>query len=161
MAEPDPEQVKKMHHYFAVECNNRAWELAEKESRTGDENEELEQAANASAYHWAKIGNAINDARADLLLAEVAAHQGNGLRSLSLAKKCSEVFAGEGSDWDKAFVHLELALAHTVAGNHEQVGDELEEASRRGELLAEQSDRDFFSESQQRIVGLIEARRSA
>lgn len=161
MADPNPDLVKKMHHFFAVECNNRAWELAEQEPRTGEEDEELEKTAHAAAYHWAQIGNAINDARASLLLAEVAAQRGHGARSLSLAQNCREVFAQDGSDWDKAFVHLELALAHTVVGNHEQVSNELDEAARRGELLVEQSDRDFFTESQQRIVGLIDARRSA
>ena len=56
------------HKRFAVECNNRAWDLAEKEGRTPDEDSQMLCAAYASSWHWSKIGQPVNAMRADALL---------------------------------------------------------------------------------------------
>ena len=98
--------------------------------------------------------------RARLLLAEVAAHDLDGKRALSLAQECSAYFEehkAEATDWDRAFASLELAYAHAVSGNQENVGPLLDKATQRGEQLPEKADRDFFSESLARISKLIEA----
>lgn len=43
------------HRYFAATTNNRAWELSVKE-RTAREDQEMLNAAHASAYHWSAVG---------------------------------------------------------------------------------------------------------
>ena len=158
MSLPDSEQINKMHRYFAVECNNRAWELAEQSSRSPDEDAELMTTAHAAAYHWSKVGTPINDIRARQLLAEVHAQSGDGARALALAESCREFFEQEeGSEWDRAFTSLELAFAHAVSGHRDEAAQFLEEASRRGEQIAEKGERDFFVETHQRIADRIAA----
>ncbi|MFP6865201.1 MAG: hypothetical protein VCA35_04610 [Roseibacillus sp.] len=118
MSGPDPEKVQKMHRYFAVECNNRAWELAELAVRSEEEDHELRINAHAAAYHWAKVGTPVNDMRARILLAEVAAQHGNGELALQLAGQGCAFFENEeGTEWDRAIGTLELAYAHAVSGS--------------------------------------------
>jgi hypothetical protein len=45
-----PDEIKKAHRWFAVEGNNRAWDLAAKASRTPAEDSEMLLAAYAAAY---------------------------------------------------------------------------------------------------------------
>lgn len=157
MAVPDPELISRMHRFFAVECNNRAWELTEQSSRSEEEAHEMRTTAHAAAFHWAKVGMPVNEMRARLLLAEVAAQDGNGPLALALAKSCCDFFENEeGTGWDRAFSTLELAYAHAVCGQEVEVSPLLEKASAQGEQLAEKGERDFFTETRQRISGLIE-----
>lgn len=156
MAAPDPDLIDKMHRYFAVECNNRAWELAERESRTADEEHELRSNAHAAGHHWSKVGTPVNDARAKQLLAEVYAQAGDGRQALALAQECHRFFTGkDGTDWDRAFATLELAFAHAVNGDSDEAARLLEKAASQGEHLTEQSEREFFAESHERIAGRI------
>jgi hypothetical protein len=69
MSRPDPEAVEKMHRFFAVECNNRAWELTEQTSRSEEETHEMRTTAHAADYHWAVLGPPVNRVRARILLA--------------------------------------------------------------------------------------------
>lgn len=157
---PDQDQIDKMHRYFAVECNNRAWELTEQATRTPEESRELREVAHATAYHWSKVGGEINNMRARTLLAEVAAHEQDGARALQLATECSQYFENgcpESTEWDRAFSTLELAYASAINGRTEEVASLLEKAAARGEQLAEKGDRKFFKDSHQRISSLIEA----
>jgi hypothetical protein len=157
MGLPDPEHLAKMHQYFAVECNNRGWELAELASRSAEETEELRNNAHAAAFHWSKVGTPVNEMRARLLLAEVAAHEGKGEEALLLATECCRFFRREGTEWDRAFGTLELAYAQAVCSNGKEVAPLLKEASSRAEQLAEKGDREFFTQCFERISGLIEA----
>jgi len=158
MSGPDPEKVQKMHRYFAVECNNRAWELAELAVRSEEEDHELRINAHAAAYHWAKVGTPVNDMRARILLAEVAAQHGNGELALQLAGQGCAFFENEeGTEWDRAIGTLELAYAHAVSGSKNEVASLLEKAVSRGEQLAEKGDREYFAESHRRIVTRITA----
>ena len=40
------------HHYFSVECFNRAWDLMDKPTRSADENEQMLRLSLASHWHW-------------------------------------------------------------------------------------------------------------
>ena len=153
MSLPEPELIEKMHRYFAVECNNRAWDLTEKTDRSSDEDRELSDCAHAAAYHWSQVGTPVNDARARLLLAEVYAQGGRGPEALALAKECCEFFEREkeSTAWDRAFGMLELAYAHAVNGEGETARALLEEAAARGEQLADKGDREFLAASRERI----------
>ena len=57
MSKPDDETVERMHGCFAVEFNNRGWDLTAQDIRADDENREMLQCAYSAAFHWAKIGN--------------------------------------------------------------------------------------------------------
>ncbi len=83
------------HRYFAIETNNRAWELAGHE-RTGEEEQEMLHAAHASALHWAAIGTQLNVMRATMLLALVHALMDDGGRALTYADEMRSFFLQRG-----------------------------------------------------------------
>lgn len=59
------------HKYFAIECNNRAWDLAS-QARTAAEDQELRLTAHTAAHHWNAVGEELHRMRATMLLAEAA-----------------------------------------------------------------------------------------
>jgi hypothetical protein len=69
---PDvPFDFAKAHRWVATECNNVAWELIEKASRTSDETVQMIRLAHVAAYHWDAVGNDLNRQRAENLLAKL------------------------------------------------------------------------------------------
>ena len=106
----------KWHQYFAIECNNRAWDLST-QTRNDAEDMEMLNAAHASALHWAAIGKELNNMRATMLLAEVHALLGYGKTALVNAEKMREYFLGiDTPDWEIAFVHTIYAHAAYASG---------------------------------------------
>ena len=104
-----PEEIARSHRWHAVECNNVAWELAALPDRTNVQDEEMLDAAHASAFHWAKIGNELNRARARMLLGHVYAALGDGKPALAYAQRSYDYLAAqEPPDWELAFAHAIL-----------------------------------------------------
>ncbi len=88
----------------AAAANNRAWELSV-QTRSVAEDQEMLDAAHASAWHWAKVGTELNRMRATMLLAEVHALLGLGPSALAYAHEMRRYFLGiQASDWELAFV---------------------------------------------------------
>lgn len=115
-----PEDIAKAHHWFAVECNNRAWKLAEQLSRSPAEDEEMLHCAHAAALHWGNIGTELNNARATMLLAHAHALLGDGKRALHYAR-ASFAYVSSHDDsppWEVALAHA--VLAHAAAANDER-----------------------------------------
>ena len=81
------EEITRSHCWHAVECNNLAWDFADQPSRTDLQNEEMLNAAHASAFHWAKVGTALNQARARMLLAHVHSTLGDGRTAMKYTGK--------------------------------------------------------------------------
>jgi len=96
---PAREDVQKWNRWFAVECNNRAWRLAEQVSRTPAEDEEMVHAAHAATLHWSRVGTELHQARAAMLLGQVHALVGT-------------------PGWELAFAHA--VLANAAAANDER-----------------------------------------
>jgi hypothetical protein len=104
------------HRRFAAAANNRAWELSV-QARTAAEDQEMLDAAHASAWHWAKVGTELNRMRATLLLAEVHALLGFGPSALAYAEQMRAYFLeARSADWELAFVHAVHAHAAAAAG---------------------------------------------
>src|SRR5262245_57182063 len=104
------------HRYFAMQANNRAWELSVRE-RTPAEDREMLDAAHASAWHWAQVGTELNRMRATMLLAEVHALAGDGARALAHAREMRAYFlANETPEWEIAFTHAVTAHCAAKAG---------------------------------------------
>jgi hypothetical protein len=115
-----PEELEKWHRWFAIECNNRAWRLAEIAGRTAAEDVEMLRAAHAAAFHWDKVGTELHRARALMLLAHVHALLGQGQTALEHATRSFEfVQANESPPWEVAFAHMVLANAAFAAGESE------------------------------------------
>ncbi len=149
---PSPEMIAQFHQWFAVECNNRAWDLAVKTPRTPDESREMLDAAYAASFHWAKIGKPVNIARADMALAHVWAVLGNAEQATKYATQCLEFFqTNPGEEWDLAFAHAEMAYAAFVRGDKEAHRKHHAEADRLGQAMKSLEDRSVFMEEFSRI----------
>jgi len=108
------------HRRFAAAANNRAWELSV-QNRSAAEDQEMLNAAHASAWHWAKVGTELNRMRATMLLAEVHALLGLGRSALAHAEAMRAYFLERQSpDWEVAFVHVVHSHAASAAGEAEK-----------------------------------------
>ncbi|MEM1012207.1 MAG: hypothetical protein AAGI46_08295 [Planctomycetota bacterium] len=108
------------HRWFAVEANNRAWDLIEQERRTPVEERELLDAAHASSHHWTHVGQPINELRSLVLLA--AAHHGVGdtrqaLRFAGLAVAKIDDVGEAATPFDRAIAFRGLAVLASAAGD--------------------------------------------
>jgi hypothetical protein len=115
---PETTNPDDWHRYFAMESNNRAWELASKPSRTASEECEMLTRAHASAHHWAAVGKDLNITRAKYLVAEVHALAGSAHIAERLAGEVLEFFDPETTDdWEMAYVYTIQAHALARAGD--------------------------------------------
>ena len=111
------------HRRFAAAANNRAWELSV-QPRSAAEDQEMLNAAHASAWHWAKAGTSLNRARALMLLAEVHALLGLGQSALAHAEEMrAYLLEVQSPDWEVAFVHVVHAHAASAAGEMQKHRD--------------------------------------
>lgn len=114
---PDSKDLESWHRFFAIEANNRAWDMAENFDGSTDQAIEMLNAAHASALHWAEAGTELKAMRARLLLGEVHALLGFGETALVLSGEAREYFLGRSTDdWEVALVHAVCAHAAAAAG---------------------------------------------
>lgn len=155
MPAPDPTEIRRFHRWFAVECNNRAWDLAALPSRTADQDREMLLTAFASAYHWSEVGEPVNFMRGDMLLACVHSLLGRGEQGLHYARRCLEfceagATKAQAADWDVAFAHLQMSLAGHAVGDGELHALHHARAAALGRALDEE-DRKIFEEEFARV----------
>ncbi|MBB6428635.1 hypothetical protein [Algisphaera agarilytica] len=120
MPSHSPEDIQSWDRWFAVECNNHAWDAADAvDPSDEDAVEAMVRCAFASAYHWARAGDTVNLLRADQLLAWVHAVA----RRLPAAERyaaSSQAYLNQGvggiGDWDRIFQALVQAMISAIAG---------------------------------------------
>lgn len=140
-----PEELAKWHRWFAVECNNRAWRLAETASRSAEDDAEMLHCAHAAALHWGKVGGELHRARAAMLLAHVCALLGDGKRALDYARSSFDyVMARESPAWEVAFAHAVLANAAAASRDHALHATHYARAKALGSALPEAEERSIF-----------------
>jgi len=140
-----PEELARWRRWFAVECNNRAWKLAESPSRTPDEDEEMLHSAHASALHWDEVGTQVNHMRAAMLLGHVHGLLGDGRRAMRYAREAYDFVMGrESPAWEVAFAHAVLANAAHAAGDRALHGRHYEMAHAEGTALPDAEERAIF-----------------
>lgn len=118
MAEPTFD-VSAAHRWFAIECNNRAWDLVEQGTRTAAETSEMIDAAHAARLHWKAMGNLLNELRAECLLATVHVKAADGPAAVRHAERClhlSEEVGETATPFDLASAHGCAAYAYALAG---------------------------------------------
>jgi hypothetical protein len=128
--------------YFAIEANNRAWELST-QARDVAADREMLNTAHAAAWHWASVGTELNHMRATMLLAEVHALLGHGATALAYAREMRDYFVGsaETPDWELAFAHAVYAHAAHAAGALSEYRAAYGVASRSLADIADEQDR--------------------
>lgn len=127
-----PFDLAQVHRWFAVECNNEAWDLVEKSERSPHETQRMISAAHAAALHWDAVGNALNRQRAENLLAAAYSAAGDPAPAVRHAERCltrSLENAETETPFDRASALGCAAQAHALAGN-------LTEADRLATLAA-------------------------
>lgn len=154
--QPTQETIERWHRWFAVECNNTAWNLTSKQDRTADEDQEMLNLAYASAYHWSEVGQPINIARGNITLSHAHSLLGDGDLALGYARRALEFFEhNECEDWDLAFAHLEIALAAAVEGEESLHAEHYATARSLGEAIQDEEDRHVFMDEFDRIPSQV------
>ncbi|MFG0333672.1 MAG: hypothetical protein ACF8TS_09950 [Maioricimonas sp. JB049] len=149
--ETSESELQKWHRYFAVEFNNRAWDLTSRE-RSQPEDREMLDCAHAAALHWEAIGTELNRMRALLLLAEVHAQLDFGLTAQAYAGQVREYFVTRDTDdWELATVHAVCAHAACAAGDAEGHRRAYAEAVAALERIADPDDRRIVKETFDRV----------
>ena len=156
--EYSPEEIAQSHRWHAIECNNIAWSLAEKTTRSAGENEEMLNAAHASAFHWAKIGTELNQVRAKLLLGEVHALLGDGQAALAYAwQNYDYITTHDQPDWEVAFAHVVLAHAAYAAGEADLYQRQYAKARELGQAIADTQEQEIYFRTFNLIPGPAES----
>ncbi|MDX1948729.1 MAG: hypothetical protein SFU86_25295 [Pirellulaceae bacterium] len=115
-----PFDLSQAHRWFAVECNNGAWDLLESASRTPDETLRLLHLAHAAAWHWDAVGGDLHRQRAECLLATAHTAANDAAAALRHAERClsrSVASAATETPFDRATALGCAARAHSLAGN--------------------------------------------
>lgn len=112
------EQILEAHRHFAIDANNRAWQLAENPDAS-TVRDELLNLAHASAFHWQAIGTQVETMRATMLLANVHALLGLGASAQHYAQQMQTFFLAQATvpDWELAFVYTIHAHACACVGD--------------------------------------------
>lgn len=155
--QPTDEMIGKWHRWFAIECNNRAWELSSRDQRTECEEQEMLNAAYAAAFHWSKVGTPLHGARADLALASAHSLLKHGDLALHYARRCIDFFKNNPcEDWDLAFAHAAMATAAAVAGDAALHQAHYSAAKDCGDAICDEEDRRAFEDEFVRVPKTVE-----
>ena len=146
MAErPSQEEIDRWHRWFAMDCNNRSWDLADVPQRSEAQAREMKNAAFAAAYHWSLVGSEINNARADVTIAHVLSRLGEGSQALYYAQRSLNFFTTHpAEDWDLAFAWLEVAYAAYADQQMDLFQDAYAKSNDLGQSIANDEDRQVF-----------------
>jgi hypothetical protein len=139
--------VPQAHRWFAIEFNNRGWELVELSSRTAEQAQEMIHAAHAAAIHWKAVGTPLNEQRAETLLATAYLRLGKAepaLRHAQRGLRFSEQNAAQGeTEFDRATSLGAAAQAHALAGDADE-GRRLNELALAAAAKLPADDREVF-----------------
>ena len=116
---PTADEVALWQRRLASQANNRAWTLAEQQSRSADEDEEMLQAAHAAMHFWKIVGDEKNRAHA----AQLVAHAYALLKlpnpaSYFLAKSQPVLLSDQAMPWERAMAHAVAANVAAAKGDH-------------------------------------------
>ena len=137
------------HRWFAIEFNNRAWDLVEAASRTDDETDEMLHTAHAAWVHWRAAGDELNRLRAECLLATAYVKAGSAESAVRYGRSCvrlSEQVGAEQTPFDRASVHGCLAAALSLAGERSSATEQEALAIAAAAQLTEEGDREVFEQ---------------
>jgi hypothetical protein len=138
---PEDSDPASWHRYFAIEANNRAWELAGKPSRSPEETGEMLDAAHAASLHWNAVGTELNRMRARTLLAQAHALAGLGDSAWPIAEAVRSYFQSrETDDWEIALVYSIHAHAAACVGQEGVHRESYRAAQRAVEKIADPED---------------------
>jgi hypothetical protein len=105
---------------LAVALFNHTWSLLDLETRTQEQDDEMLHAAHASGFHWGRVGQPVNRARAEWQCSRVYAVLGRAEPALHHGRRSLEICRAhedELEEFDLPFAHEALARAQLIAGD--------------------------------------------
>ncbi|MBN2230064.1 MAG: hypothetical protein JW779_10800 [Candidatus Thorarchaeota archaeon] len=107
------------HKKIAITTNNSIWPILDKEQPIMQELEEALHMAHTSLYHWSKIGQPINIARAEYMISRVCYALSWIEPALFHAEQCLKITKETGiGDFDLAFAYEVMTRAYSLAGDN-------------------------------------------
>jgi len=164
MTDENMEMTIAGHKKFAVELFNHAWGLYDKTDRTPDEDDEMINAAHASAHHWSMLKGHIDETRwlqsgprSHNQLTNVYIALKRAEPALYHAERCVKMCVDRGiGDFDLAFGYECLARAYDLTGDTRNRDRNLKFAEEAGSSIEKDEDRKFFMEELQKAPGYSE-----
>lgn len=139
---------------MAIVSNNLATALLEQSTRTPQQSELMQQAAQVALEFWLRCGTWVNHERALYLQALVANVAGQAQQALVFADQALALIEAHGSEpVDQAFILLTRAHALRVLGNPEGYGHALADAQALADAFDEADLTTWFAEEKARAVG--------
>ncbi len=126
-----PFDAQRVHRWFAVEFNNLAWDLFEKQTLACDEIERMIHLAHTSRLHWSQVGKTVNDMRGELLIAHAYARSGLAEATQRHARKCLDLGKscdGDLMPFDRALMYGVAAWGESLAGNEHAAEEFLQQS---------------------------------
>ena len=148
-----PFDLPRAHRWFAVECNNAAWDLLERPIRTVEETEQMLHAAHASVHHWLAAGDDLNRLRGMVLLANVYAGASLAEGAVRFAEQALSLSNSAGetqSAFDRATTLAAASRAHSVSGDGARANEFFALAQQAAEKL-EPDERAVFDQLCQKV----------
>ncbi len=138
------------HKQIAINLNQQAWTLLDKEDRSPEENDEMLHVAHASLWHWLQVGTQVNRQRGLWLVGRVHVLLGNAEAAMRYARQTmdlTETHQEDMADFDHAYASELLARATLLAGEEGDAAALFRKAARLGQLIhGEQNRKIFFSD---------------
>jgi hypothetical protein len=149
MSEDKKYSLDEAHNYFAIEYNNRLWDLLDKKNRTEEEDNQIINYAHTSLVHWSENpkGTIVNIQRGEYMIANVYCYIGIKEQSLYYAKRCLKITEENKEnmkDFDIAYAHLIMARALALSENKEEATKYYQMAVYSGNLIQNMEDKKFF-----------------
>jgi len=138
-----------VNRWFAIECNNLAWDFLENENRTPAESDRMLHSAHAACLHWLQAGTVVNRQRALVLLGTTHGEVNDGnaaLRYANSAFKMLEANKSELADWDVAFTYDSLARANAAHGTLDVAADFQKQAREAANVIEDPEDKKIFED---------------
>jgi len=135
--------------WFAIEANNRAWELLERPERSEDKATEMLHAAHAACHHWTRVGTVTHHARAECLVALVNAELSLASSAVRSADRCLDLVEAHPDvmeDWDVAFAYDCAARARAAAGELNRARELQMQARSHGDQISGSEDKQVFDQ---------------
>jgi len=142
-----PFDIARANRWFAVELNNRTWDMVEATERNAQDSELMIHAAHAACYHWLQAGDLLNHLRAQCLLATAYTAAGHAEAALRHATRCldlSQLAGDEQTPWDRAITYGCAAQAFASAGQTVEATALQTQAQEAADALTDPADREYF-----------------
>ncbi|TFG30077.1 hypothetical protein EU527_14965 [Candidatus Thorarchaeota archaeon] len=134
--------IGEFHKKIAMTTNNAIWPILDKENPSKKELEEALHMAHTSLYHWSKIGQPINRARAEYMISRVYSALKWAEAATYHAEQCLKITEEIGiGDFDLAFAYEVLARAYLVARKNAEFKKYLELSQKAIDAVKGEEDR--------------------